>query len=1409
MNKYKITGTFDEQIDSSLVKAIESIYKKIKATNEFELMFFSTRSSEHKLGMEQFLKILEYLNYRSKAGKLKILNTATLDISYTKQMGDTYRITITDVDSINKYIEMLHKRKNHVVFNILAGLSEKDKNIKIMQKIKERENIIDIEDFNLRVRLSEENDVDTKTLNELKKLDETHQHEIMYRYKQRVSLIIEDDKEATLSVDLTNIKMARQLNKIEFTIPSYELEIDITSHSKSPSEKYLKTMYKETNILLKILQQSNFVISKSIENEVLGHYASILGVEKSKMISLEGRKPISLEVQHVVDQLPNKYAVTDKADGERYFLIIYDGAVFLISDTLHVKNTGIIIDKKYNKYNDSILDGEYIFIAHLNRHLFMVFDCLFVGNVDMRQTSQFFDRIRKADEIISNVFVMKNQVGYGIKEYSGEFNMDKIIDFHTKEIKIFMKTLNADMNHEKQYPLIRRKYFMGALGGKNNEIFAYSELMWKLYVFDKEINCPYILDGLIYQPLDQKYVTSVKEIKFFEYKWKPAEKNSVDFYIRFERSKDTGKILTLYDNSREGELGEEEEDFIRDKPYRIVNLYVGKTLKDKEQPILFEPEKDSVKHVAYLFLQDGEVRDVLGHILQDDTVVEFYYNIDPNIPDKHRWVPLRTRFDKTESVQRFGKKYGNYYNVAYKVWRSIKNPFTMDDITILTDDRAYTKHIDILRGKIDHSIIMSEAKENAYFQIRTSLGKSMGQFHNWMDSILIYTHVNQTYEKGRHLTVLDISCKKGIDLLKFYYGQVEFYVGIEVDNNSLMSPIDGAISRYTQMKKTHANFPRMFFIHADAGALLDVEDQTKALGTMTDVNKNLIEKFFSDNQSKRTLFDRLHCKLAMDNFLENDQIWNNFLTNVNNCLAPSGYMIITTLDGERIMEALKDKLQYTVYYTNPNGEQKVMFDIVKKYETTPENKLNGTGMPIDMHDALRNQDGVYLTKYLVNRKFIEKEFLEKCNMEIVDTDLFDNQYIIHKDYFLNSAIYEDVEKTRKFLKDVQGYYTEKSDIHNACYQMTKLYRYYIFRKKDDGKVQNKVQNKENKQTEQVNKNKQTEQVKENKSKKVNNKKINKKQKGGDDDDYEEYVEDETEEDTEETYTEEITEETYNRAELEEKQDEKEAENEVNESEKEAVLEEYLEKDEEKEKEENKDDSELYEEEEAEEEQESINKRKKKMSEKEKEKLKIKNQKVENKEEKFNERAEMEMVLTQKYPTFEEDKVKEYGLDEIFTDASSLLSSDKYIKRNIKSNKDYSLMTSIHDILKNSGIIPKSIPVNKFYKEIQIEMVKDQEFNQKTYDKLNKSLVIAHDYSASELSTEEALNGINIMVIKKDCDDKTIVEKYGPRSKINQNIPSVILYHDGNKYCPIYKVQDHNVVGMFDSKMKFIKDLARK
>jgi len=1227
-----IYGTLEDQLSPEIKKNVESIFKKTTKDHEFELMFFNYKQGENLMGFENFLKILEYMNYKSKLNKsMKLENIISLDVIYQPQttgdVRDTYRISIHGNKAINRYMSMLHMRKNHVIFSTLVNLAKTDDNITILKKVKSKGDVYDVDNYDIRVRLSKELSVGKDELKLLEKLNETDRNFVTFRYKQRASLTTYEHGGDTIKVDLTTTKMNDNINLVYRSIPNYELEIDFATSSGSPKLENLKKIYAEATTLLKILQQSNFIIGKDMENEVLSRYADLLGENKEKMTSLAGRRAQSLEVQHIVDKLPNKYAVTDKADGDRYFLIIHNTAVFMISDTLHVKNTGIILSN--GKFDDSIIDGELIFLSEKNRHVYMAFDCLYSQGKDHRIDPNFMDRLKAVDNIITNCFILKGQKGYTFKEYKGTFDPDKIVDFHKKEIDLFMSSVNHDIGIEKSYPLIRRKYFINALGGQDNEIFKYSKLMWDKYVFDKSTNCPYVLDGLIYHPLEQPYVVSIKDSKYIEYKWKPPNKNSIDFYIQFEKNPDTGKMYILYDNS--------DDNAVSDKPYKVANLYVGSSGRTGEVPILFNPEDN--RHLAYLFLEDGEVRDQEGNILQDNTVVEFYYNNDVNIPDKHRWVAMRTRHDKTESVQRYKKRYGNYVDVAKKVWRSISNPITINDISILANDSTFAKHRDILRAKIDHSVILSEAKENVYYQIRTNLGKPMRNFHNWIKSVLIYTRINPVYENQKHHTVLDIACGRGGDIMKFYYSKVELYVGIDIDNNGIISPTDGAISRYNQLRKTHPNFPRMFFVHADGGALLDYDEQVKALGTMSLANEKIMKQFFSLDSKQRTQFDRITCIFAIHYFFANETTWNNFVQNVNMYLKPGGFMLIITNDGEKVMDKLEGKDQYTSYYTNDKGERKVLFEIVKKYDVKDRTVPLGTGYAIDLFNGLLSNEGDYKTEYLVDKRFLAKEFLDKCSMELVETDLFQNQFNIHEQFFKHTMNYEENPKTKAFFAKAAEFYDQQNEVNKACFEaLTSLHRYYVFRKKDDATIT-------------ISKGKQV---------------VPNKQKGGEGIDDDEFV------------------------------------------------------------------------------------------------------------------------------------------DYVMYEAADYISPAKFVRRELNNRDEFSLHRSIHDILQNEGVIPKSIKFDAFYKDMNHNIIEDGKINKTNLSKLVNELTIGHDDSDT---TKVVLDGINLILLEKECNGLDI-STYCKNGKFNANTPSIILYNDGSFYNPIYRVKDGKNNGLFDSRMKFIRKIVR-
>ncbi len=1233
-----IKNSFDTLITSDQLQKIESIFKKATTSDEFEIMFFNYKP-DFRMGYENFLRVLEYLTYKSKKNSLKLENTTVLDISYTTSDGKIlYRVTVNGLVNINKYMEMLHQRNNHVIFSVLVGQYGKDPAITLVKKNRNSDDVVDVDDFMVRVRLCKESDMDKNEINMLKSLDETTRDNIRFRYKQRVSIINEDSKELTFKTELTTVKMSNNISRLDKTAPIYELEIDVTPKSKSIASKYLETIFTDVTTLLKILQQSNYIIVKSQEAEVLNVYCNLIGVKREDITSLVVRKPQSLEIQHVIDKLPNKYAVTDKADGERYCLIIVNNNVYLISDNLAVKNTGIMLPENKSQYNSTILDGEYLFITEHNRYVYMAFDCLFKGTEDIRKISLFLDRLKNVDDVIRNCFTFKNQKGFNFIDYSGKFEMNKLMQFYNKQIDDFMDALNHDIATEKQYSLIRRKLFIPATGIQNNEIYKYSELIWQKYIYDKRTNCPYTLDGEMFHPLDQKYVTSVKESKFVEYKWKPAEKNSIDFYIQFEKSSETGKVLILYDNSR--------DDLIKGKAYKIAHLYVGRTTRGGEQPVLFQQDTD--KYIAYLFLRDGEVRDSEGKILQDNTVVEFYYNNDPNIPEKHRWVPIKTRQDKTELVQKYRIKYGNYGEVANKIWRSIQNPVLMKDFTILAKDDMVDKHIDTLRNRIAHSVIMSEQQENEYYQKTTNLALPMRNFHNWIKSIIIYTHCNPIYEEGKQLSILDIGCGRGGDIMKFYYAKVDFYVGVDLNNPNLISPVNGAISRYNRLRRTHPNFPRMFFINADVGTLLDYDEQAKVIGNMSKQNKDLITRFFSLNKDRRTLFDRINCQFAIHYMMPNMIVWNNFIENINMYLKSDGYLLVSTFDADEVLTALGDKDKFTSYYTNSNGEQEVLFEIIKKFDKIDNKKVIGPGYAIDVYNALILQEDNYITEYLVQKEFLETQFKERCGLTLVETDLFGNQYNIHEDYFKKVAVYEENVKTKKFLMNAAEYYNQKEEVNKASYQMTKLNRYYVFRR--DGANVNSA-------------------TKVSKSSKQ--KATAKQQTGG-------------------------------------------------------------------------------------------------------------------------------LIV-------ERPLVKEHELNifEIYGNPG------EFVKRDINSIKEYSFMGAVHDILKTQDIIPQSLPMLEFYKDLKYNTINDNELTDGNICKLCENLVVGHDYSASEKSVDTALNGPNIFVIESGCGDVNVTT-FGSskKNKVNLKKPTMILYKEDGIYYPVYRYKDSKHTGLFDSKQTFIKKILK-
>lgn len=1018
-------------MSDNMFNSLYKLYSTLSENKEFEISY---NNKNNKLSLEKYIKLLKYIKNISSDDSLK--NSISLDINYSLN-NINWRISVSDINNINYVI------KNEDTYNdLLLNCFKNIKNYSLMKKDKARDisGVVDIPSLNLRGRLSEETTNISKSDYDM--LFKSDTSLLNYRLKNRTTLLFEDYK-----IDLTIIKSGKSYYELKQSYDNYELEIE--SLIFKPSKDHFNKMIKEMCNLLKIIQNSNFLITVETSNAVIDYYKKMLSTNNN--ISLDGRKPISLEIQYLNSDFFNKYAVTDKADGDRYFLIIYDKKAFLISNLLEVIYTGIVL--KNNTFDGSILDGELIFLQ--NRHLFLVFDCLIHKGIDIRSESSLMKRLSYADDIINSCFILNEQLGFKFKNYDPNINN---IKFYELEMKKNMDALNHDINIDKTHVLIRRKFFIDVKGLSEWEIFQYSKLIWEGYTLMKNINCPYILDGLIYQPLQQSYITV--NSKYNDFKWKPENKNSIDFYVTYVKS-DTNQELAVYDNSYTNKNSEEDVEYVPNKYYKILKLHVGSSDGDKQVPIPFKENLNL--HHAYIYLDNNEARDINGDIILDKTVVEFYYDaLSEKINNNSRWIPLRTRYDKTENVHKYKTGYGNYKTVAERVWGSIINPITFNDIIELSKGNDINKNEFIfntkladLRKNITKDVIIRFSKETAYYKvIGEKFSKPMRGFHNWIKSNLISTYcharykaINNTaipklYNLKNKVSVFDIACGRGGDIRKFFDASVSNVVGIDIAYDGIIDPTNGAFSRYETMRKQFPNFPEMIFIQADAGLPLELDAQMLGLNGMTNENKLNFEKIFSNNNSKNIYFDIINCQFAVHYMLKDKNTWTNFKNNINLYLKNNGIFICTTFDGQKILDLLKNQSNFKYSFTDDSGKSITLFEIIKRYSDSQI--PNNLGIMIDVLMSWIDSD-TYISEPLVIPSFFINELQKDCNLTLIDSDSFENQFNQNKNYFLNFNQYEFVQSTKKTQNDIVPYYDDNK-INNGLHIYTNLNRYYVFQK---------------------------------------------------------------------------------------------------------------------------------------------------------------------------------------------------------------------------------------------------------------------------------------------------------------------------------------------------------------------------
>ena len=385
---------------------------------------------------------------------------------------------------------------------------------------------------------------------------------------------------------------------------------------------------------------------------------------------------VSMNVENILESFPrnivNGFTVTDKADGETMILFISErdvNSVYMIDSNLEVSK----IDAKVTgNIGGSILAGEFIDDEPSS---FWIFDAYYYKKNDVRFLPLV---IKDAD----NNIVEDTRIG-------------KALDIITN-----IQINNPDFS-------MRIKNFL-----YGDDIFKLSKQIW-----DSKHLYPYKLDGLIYTPQFEPvgydsskfdFYTQLRTAWYRNLKWKPAEENTIDFLVKFEKeriiiNKEKNTFIERDKIKYISSVNGGKSEF---KAYKTLELWCGfkssiirnpcadssntssSTYVEKYIDTRFTPTNpyNELAYIANIPCEDLN-NSIYGlndrSKILDNTIVEFRYNMNKKCDTKEdeffRWEPLRTRHEKTneyltalknkERIYRIFKKYMDAkYDSSYNEW---------------------------------------------------------------------------------------------------------------------------------------------------------------------------------------------------------------------------------------------------------------------------------------------------------------------------------------------------------------------------------------------------------------------------------------------------------------------------------------------------------------------------------------------------------------------------------------------------------------------------------------------------------------------------------------------------------------------------------------------------------------------
>ena len=878
---------------------------------------------------------------------------------YSKKSPNPYGL-LTPVD-FQIYSDAL--KSTEIKFNPEKSIFKHDSGFKGILKVKDiDEDIQDIED-NINLFKEQLEDAEPENIDDLKDLIDQLESEKRELEKGKS--------------ELEKVKSGGGKNKIPEWAKKARVKVTQILDKDLLSEKLFEIFKEHIYYILTIIHDTKNIITNSEKINILEKYKKLTNQKcRIEQLKIQLPQPVTLALKDINPNNPDsillKYAVTEKADGDRYILYITNNLGYLINSKKDIIFTGVEFPDLGKDY---IFDGEYITkdIDDNDIKLFMIFDVYYEI---ISSTNNPVHKLPFHSTTNSDTFSSRYNI---IKEFKQNILSNIIIDENSIEIDI-------------------KKYEFGKFGSKE-KIGSVKYLNDCVLILDKCNNIlkksdkksfRYRIDGLIFLPLfnsvkgkDGSDIPNYIGGKWLQnFKWKPPEENTIDFQVKYVKEKighrfkekeipytikndDGSEVLNKY-KQLQLFVGYDKKD---DKKIDFCMRILDDVVEDKGKIIPFSPDDIHILYTSNVKM-DIKLKKIICERdnleIKENDIVEMRYN---ELGKNHMiWEPLRIRDDKIEP---------QYFTVANSVWDTIQNPVTENFIRNKIKLKDYLKTI--------------EEEKNKYYisSNNNPVTEPLRKLHNYIKSNLIIGVCSTFKEK---INILDLSIGRGGDIKKYIQRDTnaKFILGLDISSN-----VSEACERYYNERKGK---PKAVFLVADtskkisnANCFDDIEASEKEIKhseTMLNILYNLnkpVPKEYKNIQKKYNnlaleKFNVISSQFTLHYYFEDESTFEGLMHNVKENIAPGGYFIGCCYDGAKIFDALKDN---NIEFRDTNDH--LIYSIEKKYdvESFNEDSDNIFGQTIDVY---MESIGQVIPEYLVNFNFL-KHYMEQNGFKLISPNL--------------------------------------------------------------------------------------------------------------------------------------------------------------------------------------------------------------------------------------------------------------------------------------------------------------------------------------------------------------------------------------------------------------------------------------